>query len=134
VSLTHGKAEAAGRDHWSSVARARHNRDLSGASEPALDLLEKYLDKGQNITAIQKERWAGDYPLSVLDEAIKELLPRINITKSSDLVRDYTSIPKRVQLEDIIRDIGSKNIDFPTIRNSSDDIFTNYGIPPLQAP
>ncbi|RJQ48515.1 MAG: hypothetical protein C4528_02535 [Gammaproteobacteria bacterium] len=50
VTLTHGKGEKAGRDKWNAVARARHNRDKLAASEPALDLLEKYLEKGKNIT------------------------------------------------------------------------------------
>jgi hypothetical protein len=43
VTLAHGKGEKAGRDAWNAVARARHNRDINGAQEPALDLLETYL-------------------------------------------------------------------------------------------
>src|SRR5207245_2519276 len=71
VSLTHGKGEKAGRDKWNAIARARHHRDKDGASEPALDLLEKYLKYGKNLTQDQAERWGGDYPLTVLEEAIK---------------------------------------------------------------
>jgi hypothetical protein len=47
VTLAHGKGEKAGRDQWNAVARARHNRDANAASEPALDLLEKYLAQGE---------------------------------------------------------------------------------------
>lgn len=77
VTLTHGKGEKAGRDKWNAVAKARHNRDKNGASEPALDLLEKYLSEGRNVTPQQTERWSGDYPLTVLDEAIKRVAPRL---------------------------------------------------------
>jgi hypothetical protein len=64
VSLTHGKGEKAGRARWKAVARARHNRDKGGESEPGLDLLEGYIKNGKNLTAHQRERWAGDYPLT----------------------------------------------------------------------
>src|SRR5437773_2073700 len=67
VALIHGKGEKAGRVKWEAIARARHNRDKSNATESALDLLEKYLLSGKNLTQDQKERWAGDYPLSVLE-------------------------------------------------------------------
>jgi hypothetical protein len=59
IALTHGKGEKASRFSWTSVATARHNRDINKVSEPALDLLEKYLANGQNINIQQKDRWAG---------------------------------------------------------------------------
>lgn len=71
VTRTHGKGQKAGRDSWEAVARARHNKIANGATEPGLDLLEKYLTHGENLTAEQKTRWAGKYNLTVLDEAIK---------------------------------------------------------------
>jgi len=60
VTLTHGKSEKAGRDKWEAVARARHNRDMNGGRENALDLLEAYLKHGRNLTDAQRERWGGD--------------------------------------------------------------------------
>ncbi|MPZ16668.1 MAG: hypothetical protein GEV06_01950 [Luteitalea sp.] len=85
VTLAHGKGEKAGRDQWNAVARARHNRDANNAAEPALDLLEAYLKEGRNVTAQQKARWAGAYPLSILAEAMKRLAPRLarKITSAS---------------------------------------------------
>jgi len=62
ISLTHAKGEKASRDPWTSVAKARQNRDEKNASEPTLDLLEKYISKGKNLTKQQKERWSGDFP------------------------------------------------------------------------
>lgn len=134
VAITHGKDQLASRDRWSSVARARHNRDMLGTPEPVLDLLEKYLLQALNIGPLQKERWAGDYPFTVLDEAIRRLLPRLGFTRIPDLVNAYPALAQRQPLEDIIREIGSGIITFPAIRSTVDDVFTRFGIPPLPAP
>lgn len=75
VSLTHGKGEKAAREVWTSVARARYDREENGVPTPGLDLLEAYLIKGRNLSPQQAERWAGDYPLTVLDEAISKIAP-----------------------------------------------------------
>lgn len=77
VRLTHGKGDRAGRNKWGPVAKARYSRDIGGASEPALDILESYIAHGENITPAQAQRWAGEYPLSVLEEALKRLSPRL---------------------------------------------------------
>ncbi len=130
VTLTHGKAEQAGRDKWNAVARARHNRDMSNASEPALDLLEKYTKNGENLTSQQAERWAGDYPLAVLQEAVKRLPSRFGVASSRVLADQYpTEIPNKAILENILRDIGVGTLDFVTIRDKSTDFATtNSGL------
>lgn len=129
VTLVHGKSEKAGRDQWQAVARARHNRDVQKRSEPALDLLEKYLKNGRNITAAQRELWAGDYPITVLVDAIRRLFSRVGATNSADLSNRYpTAISYRSELESIINDIGLSNIRFEHLR-SSKDFATPYGIP-----
>jgi hypothetical protein len=130
VTLTHGKAEQAGRDKWNAIARARHNRDMSGASEPALDLLEKYLKHGKNLTPQQAERWAGDYPLTVLEEAVKRLASRFGVASSRELADQYpTGLSKKAILEDILRDIGVGNLDFEIIRDKNEDFAkTKYGL------
>lgn len=131
VTLTHGKGEKAGRDKWNAVARARHNRDKLGVSEPALDLLEKYLTEGKNVTPLQSERWGGIYPLTVLEEAIKRLATRFGVATSRELSEKYPEqIKLRVALESILRDIGLEVLDFETIRNKSEDFgLAKYGIP-----
>jgi hypothetical protein len=130
VTRTHGKGEKAGRDPWGSVARARHNRNMSGGSEPGLDLLEKYLKDGKNVSEQQRERWSGDYPLTVLDEAIKKLAPRFGATSSRELVDQY---PKKIKfrkgLDDILRDIGLDVIGFKSLRSEAVDFAVAYGIP-----
>lgn len=78
VNLTHAKGEKASRDPWTSVAKARHNRDVKKGSELGLDILEKYLIEGRNINQLQKERWSGDYPVTVLDEALRKVYDRMN--------------------------------------------------------
>jgi len=86
VSRTHAKGEKAGRADWPAVARARFNRDQNNGSEVGLDLLEKYLTYGKNRTTQQAERWAGDYPLTVLNEALPKLAPHLNFKSAADLV------------------------------------------------
>ncbi len=131
VSLTHGKGEKASREPWTSVARARHNRDAKQAIEPSLDLLEKYLINGKNLSIQQQERWAGDYPISVLDEALRELSIRLGFSKVIDLVQKYPSISKIKELNNVLFDIGLNNIGFPSMRNVNTDLFSQYGIPPI---
>src|SRR5690606_32214342 len=95
VTLAHGKGEQAGRDQWNAVARARHNRDVNKINESALDLLEKYLKSGKNVTPQQAERWSGDFPLSVLEDAMKRIATRFSLSSASDLAKNYPSISHR---------------------------------------
>lgn len=135
VSLIHGKNEKAGRNQWQPVAKARHNRDIKRKSEPGLDLLEEYIRHGRNINDMQRERWAGDFPITVLDEAIKKLAPRIGATNSRDMVSRYPSgVPLyRDGLEDIINRIGTKTIGFDELRSTTVDFAAPFGIPVLGA-
>lgn len=132
VTLAHGKGEKAGRDQWAAVARARHNRDLMNGSEPGLDLLEKYLKFGKNRNSQQAERWAGDYPLSVLDEAAKKLSTLCGAMNARELANKYPDVKLLDPLEDVIRDIGLKILTFPKMRRSSHN-FVSYGFPSTTA-
>jgi hypothetical protein len=131
VTLTHGKGEKAGRDNWNAIARARHNREKGGVTETGLDLLEKYLKNGSNVTPQQSERWSGDYPLSVLDEAIKRLAPRFGVANTRELADKYPStVSNRTILEQILNDVGLGTLTFETIRNKTIDFGQNkYGLP-----
>jgi hypothetical protein len=128
-SLTHGKGEKAGRDKWTAVAKARHNRAENGTSEPALDLLEKYLQKGKNLTDHQAQRWAGDFHLTVLEEAMKRVATRLGCANSPEVAKAYPKIKNRVELENIIKDIGQQELGFDGVRKT--DFASTYGIPPL---
>jgi len=134
VSLTHGKGEKANRQKWGSVATARHNRDVNGTSEPALDLLEKYLKKGNNLSNQQKNRWAGDYPLTVLHEALRNIYSRIGYDSMIDLVKAYPKIKNTSSLEDLLRDVGLEQLKFKHIRDANTDFAINYGIAPIPVP
>jgi hypothetical protein len=125
VALAHGKGEKAGRDQWNAVARARHNRS-SGASEPALELLEKYLSKGRNLNPEQADRWAGDYRISVLDEAMKKVVPCIGVGTAAGLASKYPRVAQRDKLEAIMHDIGLQTIGFKEIR--ADDFASGHGL------
>jgi hypothetical protein len=134
VTLAHGKGEKASRDPWNSVAKARHNRDVKGASEHGLDLLEKYLKNGSNLNGQQRDRWGGDYGITVLDEALRKSFARLGFANVADLVKKYPLNKNLLELENILLDIGLEQIKFETLRNSQLDFPTNYGIPPIVVP
>jgi hypothetical protein len=131
-SLTHGKGEKAGRDKWTAVARARHNRDENKASEPALDVLEKYLKHGVNLTTRQAQLWSGDYPLSVLEEALKRMSSRLGCLNSTDVGMKYPKkLQHRLKFDDVIFAIGQKRVTFESLRNT--DVATAFGIPDVKS-
>ncbi|MCU1267192.1 MAG: hypothetical protein JWM21_3510 [Acidobacteria bacterium] len=127
VSRTHAKGEKAGRTDWTAVARARYGRDQNNASELGLDLLEKYLSLGKNRSTQQAERWAGDYPLTVLDEAIQKLTPHLTFKSVSDLVAQYPAKNKRL-LDQILYDIGISHLGFKELRAGTPFWGTAYGL------
>jgi len=127
VSRTHAKDERAGRDNWTSVARARYGRDQNQKTEPGLDLLEKYIENGRNLTTNQAERWAGDYPLTVLDESIKKLAPLLNVKNAVDLLALYPRKNKRV-IDKILFDIGTSQLSFKQLRAKQPFWGTAYGL------
>ncbi|NCT76499.1 MAG: hypothetical protein GXC78_18330 [Chitinophagaceae bacterium] len=130
ISLAHGKGEKASRDPWNSVARARHNRDMHGAAEPGLDLLEKYLKVGQNLTGQQKDRWGGEYNVTVLTEAMQKLYSKMGFKSTIELATKYPKVPHLVPFEDIIRDIGLEELETRHLRVKDFDV--KYGFPPNQ--
>lgn len=136
VTLAHGKGEKASRDPWNSVARARHNRDVKNASEPALDILEKYLKTGLNLTGQQKERWGGDYPLTVLNEALSKIYSRFGVASSAELAKKYPKINFLSGVEEMIRDIGLEQLETREIRNTDNghDFALKYNIKPISQP
>lgn len=130
VELAHAKGEKAGRLNWNSVGRARCNRDEKGLPEPALDLLENYLSVGRNLNADQRERWGGQYPLTVLAEAIRRLIPSVKAKNTDEVVKFYTSQPKlRKPYESLLYAIGTDVVGFPGLRSPVLDFAFAYGFP-----
>ncbi|MEM1223290.1 MAG: hypothetical protein AAGH40_11045 [Verrucomicrobiota bacterium] len=127
VSRTHGKGETSGRDKWTSVARARYARDQNGKSEPGLDALELYLEHGKNLTAAQAERWAGDYPLTVLDEALKKLAPLLGSSTAIELVSLFPKKHKRI-LDKVMLHIGTSQLGFKQLRSKVAFWGADYGL------
>lgn len=126
VALTHGKGENAGRDPWNAVAKARHSRTANKTSEPALDLLEKYLQTSTQVTEQQRELWAGDYPLSVLEEALKRIGTKIG-TSSRSITDTYPDPPgMRPGLDSLVQDIGLKKVGHPELRDKTKDFSLDY--------
>lgn len=133
VTLAHGKGEKAGRDQWNPVARARHNRAMNGATESALDFLEKYLEEGKNLTTLQKARWSGAFPLSILEEAMKRIAPRLGLTSATALAGLYPNVKHRTAVESIVHDIGLDQLGFDRIRDKDIDFGAAYGLPAAKA-
>jgi len=127
VSRTHAKGEKAGRADWTAVARARYARDQSKRLEPGLDLLEKYLAHGKNLSTQQAERWAGDFPVTVLDEAIQKLVPHISLASAVNLVASYPAKNKKL-IDAILYDIGISHLGFKELRSSSTFWGEFYGV------
>jgi len=125
VARTHAKGDTAGRDKWNSVATARYARDQLKKSEPGLNLLESYLDKGKNLNTQQAERWSGEYPLTVLNEALQKLVPVLKAKGATDLASTYPGKNKRL-FDGILFDIGTGTLGFKEIRNAS--WVTAYGL------
>ena len=134
VALTHGKGDKASRDPWTSVAKARHNRDINKAKEEGLNLLEKYIANGRNINAQQKERWAGDYNLTVLDATLPKLLYRFNYSNINALVSAYPKVSEREKLEAILLSIGLGDLGFKQIRDEKNDFTVRFGFAPIPVP
>lgn len=127
VSRIHAKGEASGRDKWTSVARARYARDQKNSTEPALSLLEQYLKSGKNLTPSQAERWAGDYPLTVLDEALNKAAGLLKFKVAINISTAYPKKHKRL-LDQICHDIGVSHLGFKQLR--SNEVFwgSAYGL------
>lgn len=119
VSLIHGKNRKDSRFDWPSVARARHNKD-EGKIENGLDLLEKYLINGKNASEEQKQRWAGIFNLTVLDELIKLSYSYFGFSDKRSMVLGYPNVEKIEELDDLIYKIGQQEIGFNEIRQQFD--------------
>lgn len=116
VSRTHGKGDDASRDDWTAVATARHNRGKNGGTEIALDLLEAYLQHSRNVSTTLREKWSGDYPITVLEELLPKLSTRLAMSNSRALVTSYPSLPQQAVVDGVLHAIGENEIKFSTVR------------------
>lgn len=122
VSRIHGKKARAGRLMWESLAKARDHRK-NGGSEPALDILDRYLERGPKLKKYApKDRWDGAFPYSVLDEAVKKMAPLMGKKNSKELADAY---PKEMSqkhaatIEHVIYDIGMEHVQTRDFRNEA---------------
>ena len=129
VQLVHGKGADASRDPWTSVAKARHNRDKNHVSEPGLDLLEKFLLSDKGLKPDLRDTWAGDFKLTVLDEATKKLAPRCGFASAREFADAYPAVPHLDAVNKIISDIGLQTLRFEEIRKGNPDFMTVRGLP-----
>ncbi len=118
IARIHANKEAAGRTKWNTVAKARWAREMKGEQELGLDLLEKYLREAKNASAEQKERWAGDFPLTVLDELLntRRLHERCAEESAQSMVTHYPKVRNRRALDSLIKSIGQELTGYKEIR------------------
>lgn len=131
VSRIHGGRQKASRLPWNPVAKARFNREENGRAEYGLNLLEAYLREGKNVTGSHREKWASDYPLTVLNDVIPKIASASGLS-SATFVANYPRIEKRNELETLLYRIGQEEIGFNEIRHP--DMVFNYGLATRQAP
>jgi hypothetical protein len=74
-----------------------------------------------------------DYNLTVLGEAISKIIARFDLKNSIELAKNYPKIKYRLELEELMRDIGLELIGFPKIRDKV-DFAIPYGILPPPPP
>lgn len=127
VARTHAKGQKAGRVDWPAIAKARYARDQNNEPETGLDLLEKYLSLGKTLTPQQAERWAGEYPLTVLDEAIQKIAPLVNLNSAADVVASYPAKNRKL-LDRVLHDIGMSQLGFKELRAVNPFWGTAYGL------
>jgi hypothetical protein len=140
VSRVHAKLDPASRVKWESIAKARFNRDI-GEQEPGLDLFDKFLSHSKDLTQTQAQKWAGDYPITVLDAAIQKLAPRLGFKSSRELADSYPLVPiHRKAVDLIVIEIGNGRIGFNTgaedrLGVRGPNFGTSFGVPaPSTAP
>jgi len=113
VSRVHGANEASSRAGWESIAKARHNRDGNQGSEPGLDILDEFLRTSRELTPLEVQLWAAGYPITVLDEALKRLAPRMGYKTSREVGDTYPKLGAfRKPFDAIIKAIGDGLIGF----------------------
>jgi len=135
ITRIHGKSLGEGRVRWEAIAIARHDRDVNKNSQPVLDILESFLNSSTECTKNESSAWTGDYPLSVLAEALTGVVRRLRFESLSDLHSKYPSNKKVKNFIDrIIVDVGRKILTFPKIRDKQSEFGALYGLPPITKP
>jgi len=129
ITRIHGKGDNASRTEWTAVAKARHNRIANPDGEPGLDLLEKYLKAGKNLQTNQREQWAGDYYITILNEALQKLAPKLGLKSVREVVDPYPKGSLRTCLEAMMLAIGEGTFTFKRLRDEADVFFVKFGFP-----
>ena len=128
VGLIHAKGKKAGRDPWKAVAKARFNRDEENGKEPGLAMLESFISRTTKLSADQKYKWSGTYPITVLDEAIKKVAPALHFKDAPELGKKFSTTKKLNEIDKLIYDIGTTRCKFKTIRADNPNFLDLYNL------
>ncbi len=86
---------AASRLDWPPVRKAKKERQKNGKYNPALDLLERYLEEHSELT----EQWEVHYPFTILEEFVKPLSLYLGYADATALSMAYPD-PATVEIVD----------------------------------
>lgn len=132
VQRTHGRGETAGRLKWEPIARARYNRDVNGRAEPALNLLEAYLRDATKISDEQREEWGGEFPITILYEAMQKVAVRYQLAGAADVLTEMEGNPNLAKsLGKIVYDVATGKLETRHLRPPTWG--SEYGLPSIPA-
>jgi Ca2+-binding EF-hand superfamily protein len=118
ISLIHAKGEKARREEWKSIAKARFGRDIKNQKEYGLDLFDKYLATASDISDSLKKKWSGTFEITILDEALQQIVKKLNLKSVKELVDSYPQSHKEL-FNNLIFSIGNGIIGYKEIRDQS---------------
>ncbi len=124
VARIHAKGDAAARNPWEAIGKARQSRS-EGNREPALDLLEKVLEIDNIVTPEERYQWLLNYPLTILQEILPKICLALGIS-IENVSASIQTLEGRDKIIEIVIGIGRGLIHFRDIRES--DFLNRYGI------
>lgn len=117
----HSLNDASARQAWTSLAKARYERNRTGKENIALQLLENFLEATAENASVDAnyQKWQYSYPLDALKETIQRLSSYYGVSQSQLLAHYEDAVVKDV-IDDFIRYIGVTSDVYRKIRELGD--------------
>ena len=121
----------ASRLDWPPVRKAKKERQKNGKYNPALDLLERYLEEHSELT----EQWEVRYPFTILEEFVKPLSSYLGYTDATALSMAYPDPATVETIDKLICNIydnpdGSGIRDVENRRKNAQNYLTQHYVKP----
>lgn len=92
---------------WPPVRKAKKERERTGKYNPALDLLERYLESHPHLIP----EWELTYPLTILEDFIKPLSLFLGYNDSAALSMAYPDDATQSTIDNLIEEINNPSAD-----------------------